>query len=106
MEPIEIGAEVFAAEFIFPEQEYAELLKIMGINNENFTPEALVHLKHDTKTTLSYSGLAKRAEFMGFAKEGSLTKKRIPWKKMEEKIYGIPIYKQIQTQRKIYRKSG
>lgn len=106
LEPIEIGAEVFAAEFIFPEQDYADLLKMMGINKENFTPEALIHLKHNTKTTLSYSGLAKRAEFMGFAKEGSLTKIRIPWKKIEEKIFGTPIYKQIQKHRKIYRKAS
>jgi Zn-dependent peptidase ImmA (M78 family) len=84
---IEIGAEVFAAEFLFPEQTFIDYFK-----EHAFTPEELVHLKVNTRTTLSYAGLAKRAEFLGLAKRGSLQK--IAWTKLQESMYGVPFYKQ------------
>jgi len=87
---IEIGAEIFAAELIYPDQDFAAHLSRMGVQRGSCTPEILVRLKHDTQTTLSYSGLAKRAEFMGFSGVGSLA--RVKWKKLEEQIYGPPIY--------------
>ena len=92
-EPIEIGAEVFAAELIFPEQEFVKWLRQMGIGPRQCTPEVLVRLKQETQTTLSYAGLAKRAEFLNFAPAGSLAK--VPWKKLEEQIYGEPFYKRL-----------
>jgi hypothetical protein len=49
-------------------------------------------LKRETQTTLSYAGLAKRAEFLGFAPQKSLGK--IAWKTLGETIYGVPFYKQ------------
>jgi hypothetical protein len=57
----------------------------------------LVRLKHESRTTLSYAGLAKRAEFLGYAGVGSLAK--IKWKKIEEEIYGEPIHKWLQRRR-------
>lgn len=92
-EPIEIGAEIFAAELIFPEQEFVKCLQQMGIGPRQCTPEVLVRLKHETETTLSYAGLAKRAEFLNFAPAGSLAK--VQWKKLEEQIYGEPLYKRL-----------
>jgi Zn-dependent peptidase ImmA (M78 family) len=89
---IEIGAEVFAAELIYPEQMFRENLLVMGVAAGTCTPEHLVTLKRETRTTLSYAGLAKRAEFLGLAPQNSLVK--IPWKKIEESIYGVPFYKQ------------
>lgn len=96
-DPVEIGAEIFAAELIFPEEEFRTLLEGMGIGVDGCTPEVLVRLKHETRTTLSYAGLAKRAEFMGFAAEGSLRK--VQWKKLEEAIYGEPIHKWLRRRR-------
>lgn len=89
--PIEIGAEIFAAELIYPDGDFRSDLEEMGINEGLCTPEMLVRLKHETRTTLSYAGLAKRAEFMRLATAGSLAGVR--WKKLEERIYGIPFYK-------------
>jgi Zn-dependent peptidase ImmA (M78 family) len=89
---IEIGAEVFAAELIYPEQDFRENLAGMGVTEGACTARHLVVLKHDTGTTLSYAGLAKRAEFLALAPKNSLAK--IGWKKLEESIYGIPFYKQ------------
>ncbi len=89
--PIEIGAEIFAAELIYPDEEFQSDLETMGIGVGQCTPEVLVRLKHETRTTLSYAGLAKRAEFMRLASPGSLAGVR--WKKLEEQIYGLPFYK-------------
>lgn len=88
--PIEIGAEIFAAELIYPDQDFAAHLARMGVQPGTCTPEILVRLKRETRTTLSYAGLAKRSEFMGFSQPGSLA--RVKWKKLEEQIYGPPIY--------------
>ncbi len=95
---IEIGAEVFAAEFLFPEGDFCRILNEMGVKPGACTAETLVRLKHGTQTTLSYAGLSKRAEFLKFADEGSFAK--IGWKKLEEKIYGEPLYKRINRWRK------
>jgi Zn-dependent peptidase ImmA (M78 family) len=96
-EPIEIGAEIFAAELLYPEKDFAETLLGMGVGYGQCTAELLVKIKHETRTTLSYSGLAKRAVFLGFAEDGAYEK--VSWKKLEELIYGEPIYKQIQRYR-------
>jgi Zn-dependent peptidase ImmA (M78 family) len=90
---IEIGAEVFAAELIFPEQDFAQRLGEMGVRTGACRPEDLVRLKVETQTTLSYAGLAKRSEFLGFAVRGSLAK--VKWKTLEEQMYGEPAYKRI-----------
>ncbi|MCI0664041.1 MAG: ImmA/IrrE family metallo-endopeptidase [Acidobacteria bacterium] len=90
-EYIEIGAEIFSAELIYPERDFAEDLKQIGIGKNECNAEALVRLKHETRTTLSYAGLAKRAEFMGYAPKGSLPNSG--WKKLEEEIYGVPFFK-------------
>jgi Zn-dependent peptidase ImmA (M78 family) len=95
---IEIGAEIFAAELIYPEQMFRDDLVGLGVTIGSCTPEQIVTLKHDTRTTLSYTGLAKRAEFLGIATPDSLS--RISWKKLEEKMYGVPLYKQILFRRK------
>jgi Zn-dependent peptidase ImmA (M78 family) len=91
--PIEIGAEIFAAELIYPEELFARDLTQMGLRRGECTPQSLVRLKHESRTTLSYAGLAKRAEFMGFAHPGAFAHTK--WKVLEEQIYGIPLYKLI-----------
>jgi Zn-dependent peptidase ImmA (M78 family) len=97
-DPIEIGAEIFAAELIYPDDDFRADLERMKIAPLQCTSEVLVRLKHDTRTTLSYAGLAKRAEFMGFAVEGSLD--RVKWKKIEEEIYGEPLHKWLLRRRR------
>ena len=96
-EHIEIGAEIFAAELIFPEEDFVTALDSKGIALGHCTPDAIVRLKRETQTTLSYAGLAKRATFLGFAPSGSLDGVR--WKKLEEEIYGEPLYKVILRRR-------
>lgn len=85
-EMLEIGAEVFAAELLFPEQMFLDLF-----SSRTCTARELVELKRSTGTSLSYKGLAKRAEFLGLVTKGSLAK--VPWRKLEEQIYGVPFYR-------------
>lgn len=94
----EIGAEVFAAEFIYPTADFRNDLSKMEVAKGSCTSRDLVVLKHQTATSLSYAALAKRAELTGYAPEGSLPK--TGWKKLEESIYGEPDYKRIQRYRK------
>ncbi len=58
-EAIEIGAEIFAAELIFPECDFITWMERNGVQRGNCTPEVLVQLKHETRTTLSWSGQAR-----------------------------------------------
>src|SRR5260370_5450 len=59
---IEIGAEVFAAEFIYPEADFVrDFEKIGGPCN----PKALVKLKEATSTSLSYQAMVKRSLRLG-----------------------------------------
>src|ERR1700677_1287943 len=66
---IEIGAEVFAAEFIYPERLFVEHLELRNISFGLCTQESLVLLKFETKTSLSYTALRKRAIRLGYANE-------------------------------------
>jgi len=95
LEVIEIGAEVFSAELIYPEDLFladAHRLRIVEMR-----PADLVQLKRTTKTTMSYAALVKRATWSGLAPKGSLD--GVQWKKLEEKLYGEPVYKRIQRAR-------
>lgn len=91
--PIEIGAEVFAAEFLVPDAEFADWMKANGVQPGQLQPAHLVKLKTGTHATLSYTGLVKKAEFLNFISKGSF--KGIRWKKLEEQICGVPFYKRL-----------
>lgn len=97
-EEIEVGAEIFAAEMLFPDADLISYLFQMGIKEGECTPEDLVRLKHSTKATISYAAMVKKVYFLGFAPQGSLEK--VQWMKLEEQMYGVSIYKQIQRQHK------
>lgn len=90
-EHIEIGAEVFAAELIFPEALFRGELEKMGITPANYVPEALVKLKAGTSTTMSYAAMAKRIEYLGFVEPG--THAKIRWRTLEFAILGVPVYR-------------
>jgi Zn-dependent peptidase ImmA (M78 family) len=87
----EIGAEIFAAELIFPDSDFFRCLREMDIGRGHCKAEDIVRMKHETETTLSYSSLAKRAVIMGFAPAGSLAKVR--WRMRFEQMFGEPLYK-------------
>jgi Predicted Zn peptidase len=67
--PIEVGAEIFAAELIYPEANFRSDLKRMGIRPGACLGNAIVRLKRETGTTLPYKLLSERAIKMGFASQ-------------------------------------
>lgn len=89
---IEIGAEVFAAEFIYPEAEFVGCLSSLGVIHGECTQEDVVHLKRACKATVSYTFLTKRIQRMGFAPPGAFD--RVQFVKLEERMFGLPLYKQ------------
>jgi hypothetical protein len=96
-EAIEIGAEIFSAELIYPDDEYCTHLEERRIGRGECDAAAIVRLKHETRTTLSYTSLAKRAMLFGYAPKGSL--ERISWRAVEEQLFGEPVYKRILRRR-------
>ncbi len=90
---VEIGAEVFAAELLLAEAEFLKQLEALGVTRTNCTAEHLVHLKHRTRTTLSYAGLAKRAVRLGFSADGALPKSG--WRKIEDALYPNPFRRRV-----------
>jgi Zn-dependent peptidase ImmA (M78 family) len=81
---IEIGAEVFAAEFIYPEKDFVyDLFRLLRAMPQGVTPELLTELKRKTQTTLSYGALAKRAVLLRLA-EGEAFKD-VRWGELERR---------------------
>ena len=92
---LEIGAEIFAAELLFPDKDFMTQMRLMRVGTNQCLPRTLVRLKQKTRTTLSYAGLAIKAERLGYAPPRSLTTIKT-WRKFEE-IYGeragrVPTY--------------
>lgn len=87
---IEIGAGVFAAEFIFPEAEFvdwaAELLP-----DSNCKAEDVVNLKRNCPAKVSYAFVVKRLERLRYVKPGTFS--GVKFAKLEESLYGVPWYK-------------
>ena len=79
---LEIGAEVFAAELLFPDRDFISHMNTMGIRRDQCLPKTLIRLKRKTGTTLSYAGLAKKAERLGYAPAHSLTTIKT-WRRLE-----------------------
>jgi Zn-dependent peptidase ImmA (M78 family) len=91
-ELIEKSAEVFAAEFIFPESEFIERIQAMGIQKMSCSAEDVVRLKRSCKACVSYTFLRKRLVRLGYAEEATLA--AVKFTNLEESMFGKPIYKQ------------
>lgn len=88
---IEKGAEVFAAEFIYPEAEMRTLAVDAGVHS-GCTAEDVCRLKHVCPAPVSFRFLVKRLEWWKFCERGAFG--RVKFSKLYENIYGLPIYKQ------------
>ena len=88
---IEIGAEIFAAELIFPEQDFVECLTRKGIASGECTPEAIVHLKRETHHDAQFHRLGKASDVPRVRRAGYFR-----WCPLEEVgggYFGEPLYK-------------
>jgi Zn-dependent peptidase ImmA (M78 family) len=90
-EAIEKAAEVFAAEFIYPEDEFLACVAGLGIQIGSCTPENVVHLKRACNAPVSYQFLSKRLLRLGYAQAGAFNK--IKFQNLEEEMFGVPLYK-------------
>lgn len=94
-ELIEKAAEVFAAEFIYPEQEFrSDLEAFMEASAvAQMGADDLIHFKRNgCKAKVSYTFLRKRLEWLGLTAPGQFD--GVKFQKREEELYGTPIYKQ------------
>ena len=90
-ELIEIGAEVFAAEFIYPEAEFDSDIQSLGIAKWNI--DDVVRFKHELcRAKVSYTYIRKRLERLGHISRGQFD--GVKFQNREEEIYGTPFYKQ------------
>ena len=90
---IEIGAEVFAAEFIFPEAEFIGVAQQLNLFSKTpITAEDVVRLKRTADAPVSYQFLQKRFEFFKLVPKGRFAK--VKFTVLEEQMFGTPIYKQ------------
>jgi Zn-dependent peptidase ImmA (M78 family) len=90
-EAIEKAAEVFAAEFIYPEDEFVACVVALGIQLGSCTPEDVVRLKRACNALVSYQFLSKRLLRLGFAEADAFNK--IKFQNLEEEMFGVPFYK-------------
>lgn len=102
-EVIEKGAEVFAAEFVYPEAEMRQLIGEMGITSLTCTAETIVEFKRECRACISYTFIVKRFTRFGLCQRGVFDK--VQFTKLEEQIFGLPIYKQDWFQRYRNRKN-
>ncbi len=94
----EVGAEVFAAEFIFPEAEFDDLIKQLGMTNSAWIIDQVIELKRLCPAPVSYQFLVKRLEWFRLIGAGQFD--GVKWKVREEEIYGPPLYKRLLVRRK------
>jgi Zn-dependent peptidase ImmA (M78 family) len=88
-ELIEKGAEVFAAEFIYPESEFGADLDRLGLTVGQASD--VVTFKRCCKAKASYRFICKRLERLGRIGRGQFD--AIQFQKLEEQIYGVPFYR-------------
>lgn len=92
---IEISAEVFAAELIFPEQEFIDWVR-QTVAPALCTKEDVVALKRSSPAKMSYVSLIKRLVRLGFAAPGAFS--GVQFQKLEDEIHGVPFYKTARFQ--------
>lgn len=101
---IEIGAEVFAAQFVYPDHEMLVRLDELGVPQTGCTAEAIVRFKHSCGALISYQSLVKR--FIRFGRIEKDLCEGVQFTKLEEEIFGLPVYKRPSFINARKRKSG
>ena len=91
-ELLEKAAEVFAAEFIYPAQEFIDCVESLALETGKVTQEQVVELKRACGAPVSYKFLQKRLEWFGMIAPKEFA--RVQFQKLEDKIHGVPIFRQ------------
>lgn len=86
---IEIGAEVFAAEFIFPDDEFREYVP-QFYRDDFLRPEDMVRMKYHCPARVSYQYLQKKLTRLGYITAGQFA--NVQFQKLHETLYGSHHY--------------
>jgi Zn-dependent peptidase ImmA (M78 family) len=88
-ELIEKGAEVFAAEFIYPEAEFMDDVRNHGITT--WQADKVIHFKRNCGAKVSYRFLCKRLEWLRLTSPGQFA--NVKFQKLEYQLFGVPFYR-------------
>jgi len=88
-EIIEIGAEVFAAEFIYPEEEFAQ--DVLRLRISKWQAADIVRFKHTCKAKVSYQYILKRLERLRLLSPNQF--KGVKFRNLEDQIFGVPYHR-------------
>jgi hypothetical protein len=89
MSVIEKGAEVFAAEFIYPEAEFAQ--DISGLGIAEWQGRDVVTFKRQCQAKISYQFICKRLEWLRVIAPGQFD--GVQFQKLEDDMFGTPFYR-------------
>lgn len=87
-DPIEIGAEKFAAEFIYPIREFAHDVSLLNI--QEWSETDIINFKRNCKAKVSYAYICRRLtelRLIGFNQF-----KGVQFQKREYDIFGLPYH--------------
>ncbi len=87
----EIAAEVFAAEFIWPETDFISMVRDFGLTSSNTSPSLIVAFKRSSQMPVSYKFINKRLKRFGIITEKTI--QGVHFLKLEEETYGQPFWK-------------
>lgn len=87
---IEKGAEVFAAEFIWPEDVFLSEATDFGLKQKSCAPEHIVRFKRQISVPVSYTFIRKRLEWFKIIERGEFS--NIKFRNLEYELFGVPYY--------------
>lgn len=87
-DPIEIGAEKFAAEFIYPIKEFSD--DVSQLNIKEWSAEDIVKFKRNCKAKVSYIYICRRLTELKLIKFNQF--KGVQFQKLEHEIFGLPFH--------------
>lgn len=87
---VEKAAEVFAAEFIWPETMFFNDLRAFGMTKANCIPEKIVRFNRYFKMPVNYIFIRKRLERLRIIPKGAFSD--VKFTKLEYEIFGPPFY--------------
>jgi Zn-dependent peptidase ImmA (M78 family) len=87
---VEIAAEVFAAEFIFPLAEFSEFVRELGLRKP-VTSEQVVLVKYHSPVPVSYQYIQKRLEWLGLTIPSQF--RGVQFQKLYAQMFGSPYFK-------------
>lgn len=87
---IEKSAEVFAAEFIWPEAMFLQDMNDFGLTKMNCTPEKIINFKRRYDMPVNYIFIRKRLEWFSIISKGAFAD--VKFINLEYQIHGVPFY--------------